>query len=67
MYFENMDIGAGLISMSGFAYDRAVIAEYEYALRASGNYDEMHVAVISEGEESERFIFNIHFVVKEVE
>lgn len=67
MYFESMEIGAGSISMSGFAYDRAIIAEYEYALRVSGYYDEMHVAVISEGEESERFTFNIHFVVKEVE
>ncbi|MCK5763345.1 MAG: hypothetical protein KAH05_04430, partial [Clostridiales bacterium] len=55
MYFESMDIGAGSISMSGFAYDRAVIAEYEYALRDSKHYDEMHVAVILEGEESDRF------------
>ncbi|MBN2259629.1 MAG: PilN domain-containing protein [Clostridiales bacterium] len=69
LYLETMDISGGSISLSGFAYDRAIVAEYEYALRQSNHYEKMFVDVISEDDEQgvERFTFNLNFDIKGVE
>jgi Tfp pilus assembly protein PilN len=68
LYLDNASIADNSISMSGFAYDRAVVAEYEFALRNSGNYENMFVSVIFETDEAEteRFTFNLTFNIKAV-
>ncbi len=67
LYLENIKIQSNSISMDGFAYDRAVVAEYEFALRDAGNYENMFVSIISETDDAgtERFTFDLEFNIKE--
>jgi len=69
LYLRTMSISGNNIVMAGFAYDRAIVAEYEYALRASNRYEGMHVNVIqeSEDEETSRYTFTIVYETKGVE
>lgn len=67
LYLSNIELKSNSISMDGFAYDRAVVAEYEFALRNAGNYENMFVSIISgtDGAGTERFTFDLEFNIKE--
>jgi hypothetical protein len=64
MYFSSWDFSGNIINMSGYSYDRSVIAEYESKLRDAG-YNNIFIGSIIESTETgiSQYQFTIYLMV----